>query len=84
MCNKKFIENSSESGYSSEEEIFPENFCTFCQKKIGGPRTALVAHLGTKHTNIPINEISEELRMSEFHLMLKVRKLAIQRFLNNC
>ena len=84
MCNKKIIETSSESGYSSEEEIFVGNFCNFCQKKIGGPRTALVAHLGTKHTNIPINVISEKIRMSELHLMLKVRKLAIQRFLNNC
>ena len=81
MCVKNVNETSSESGYSSEEDIFLGNYCDLCRKIISGPRTALLAHLGTIHTDVPLQKLGEKVRMSELHIIVKVRKLAIQRFL---
>ena len=82
ICNENFNMYSSESGYSSGEELLPRNYCEFCRKNIGGPRSALIGHLGTRHTNVPLQKLGEKIRLGELHLVVKVRNLAIQRFLN--
>ena len=77
-------EISSDSGFSSDEEQnLTSNFCKICQKKLSGPRTALLAHLGTNHVHENLFEIGKELTMKELHLLVKIRYRTINRLLSN-
>ena len=75
---------SSDSGFSSDEEQnLKSNFCKLCQKKLSGPRTALLAHLGTNHVHENLFEIGKELGMKELHLIVNIRYRTINRLLSN-
>ena len=77
------VEISSDSGFSSDEEQnLISHFCKLCQKKLSGPRTALLAHMGTNHVHENLFDIGKELSMKELHLLVKIRYRTINRLLS--
>jgi len=76
----------NESGYGSDfsngEEKSAKNFCKFCKKCISGPRIGFVVHLGRKHLEKSIVEISKEVKGSEMRQITLIRKRAIDTILH--
>ena len=84
MNSSKVNEYGSESGYSSDssgEECLAANFCPWCDTEIGGPRIGFVVHLGVKHTQQRMLDISKLTTASEMHKIAMVRQRQIQRTL---
>jgi len=82
MCNYE-----NESGYESDAEMnlkkLESTYCQYCRKFITGPRIGFIVHLATRHTDKTLLEISKQVKGSEMQKMVGVRKMTIQRILNN-
>ena len=68
-------------GYSSENKM-ELTICNFgsCKMEFGS-RSGLVAHFGFRHTERSLIQLMKITKCSEFEMMRKCRKIAIQNYL---